>query len=214
MVTFKVGENFFLGDGQIYVKLLPSGESVQLTRGRQGKYGPVFTPDGSRVAYTQLDATRDGLSWDTFTVPVLGGEPTRLLPNASGLTFLANGRVLFAEIAVACTWASSPPANAAPNRATCTSRLISWGWRTLRRPHRMADGFSWWRWTTPTRLAGHAGFCPPTAERRATRLAPAARARPWLGLRTGSGCTSAPVSEDARISGASGIPTGHRSKSR
>ena len=98
MVTFKVGENFFLGDGQIYVKLLPSGESVQLTRGRQGKYGPVFTPDGSRVAYTQLEATRDGLSWDTFTVPMLGGEPTRLLPNASGLTFLANGRVLFAEI--------------------------------------------------------------------------------------------------------------------
>ena len=98
MVAFKVGENFFLGDGDIYVKLLPSGESVQLTRGRQGKYGPVFTPDGSRVAYTQLELTQNGLSWDTFTVPVLGGEPTRLLPNASGLTFLANSRVLFAEI--------------------------------------------------------------------------------------------------------------------
>ena len=98
MVTFKVGEDFFLRRGQIYVKLLPSGESVQLTRGQQGKYGPVFTPDGSRVAYTQLETTRDGLSWDTFTVPVLGGEPTRLLPNASGLTFLANRRVLFAEI--------------------------------------------------------------------------------------------------------------------
>jgi Tol biopolymer transport system component len=98
MVTFKVGENFFLGGGQIYVKLLPDGESVPLTRGRQGKYGPVFTPDGSLVVYTQLETTPKGLSWDTFTVPVLGGEPTRLLPNASGLTYLANGRVLFAEI--------------------------------------------------------------------------------------------------------------------
>jgi eukaryotic-like serine/threonine-protein kinase len=98
MVTFKVGENFFLGSGEIYVKLLPNGESVQLTRGPQGKYGPVFTPDGSRVAYTQLETTKDGLSWDTFTVPVLGGEPTRLLPNASGLTFLSKDRVLFAEI--------------------------------------------------------------------------------------------------------------------
>ncbi|HSL20256.1 MAG TPA: protein kinase [Vicinamibacterales bacterium] len=98
MVTFKVGENFFLGSGQIYVKLLPNGESVQLTRGRQGKYSPVFTPDGSRVAYTQLEMTKDGLSWDTFTVPALGGEPTRLLANASGLTFLSNDRVLFAEI--------------------------------------------------------------------------------------------------------------------
>jgi len=98
MVTFKVGDNFFLGNGQIYVKPLPNGESVQLTRGRQGKYGPVFTPDGSRVAYTQLEATNGGLSWDTFTVPVLGGEPVRLLPNASGLTFLSQDRVLFAEI--------------------------------------------------------------------------------------------------------------------
>jgi eukaryotic-like serine/threonine-protein kinase len=98
MVTFKVGENFFLGNGQIYVKLLPNGESLQLTRGRQGKYGPVITPDGTRVTYTQLETTQDGLSWDTFTVPVLGGEPTRLLANASGLTFLSNDRVLFAEI--------------------------------------------------------------------------------------------------------------------
>ena len=88
MVTFKVGANYFLGEGQIYVKLLPNGESVQLTRGPERKYGPVFTPDGSQVAYTQLELTPDGLSWDTFTVPVLGGEPTRLLANASGLTFL------------------------------------------------------------------------------------------------------------------------------
>jgi len=98
MVTFKVGEDFFFGNGQIYVKVLPDGESVQLTRGSQTKYGPVFTPDGARVAYTQLDLTKEGVSWDTFTVPVLGGEPARLLPNASGLTFLAKDRVLFAEI--------------------------------------------------------------------------------------------------------------------
>ena len=45
-----------------------------------------------------LKTREAGLSWDTFTVPVLGGEPSRLLPNASGLTYLANGRVLFAEI--------------------------------------------------------------------------------------------------------------------
>jgi Tol biopolymer transport system component len=98
MVTFKVGEDFFLGKGQIYVKLLPNGESVQLTRGGEGKYGPVFTSDGSRVTYTQLNLTKDGLSWDTFSVPVLGGAPARLLPNASGLTFLSKDRVLFSEI--------------------------------------------------------------------------------------------------------------------
>jgi Tol biopolymer transport system component len=94
MVTFKVGEDFFFGRGRIYVKPLPVGESVPLTPSGMAMYGPVFTHDGTRVAYTQTT----GLAWDTFTVPVLGGEPTRLLANASGLTYLSKDQVLFAEI--------------------------------------------------------------------------------------------------------------------
>ncbi len=106
MVAFKRGTNTaqagavddFLGAGQIYVKLLPGGDAVQLTNAPGSKYAPVFTPDGSRVAYTQLASVGNSLSWDTWTVPVLGGAPTRLLPNASGLAWLAPGRVLFSEI--------------------------------------------------------------------------------------------------------------------
>ena len=94
MVTFKRGDDSFLSPGQIFVKLLPGGESVQLTTSAGRKYGPVFTPDGSRVAYTQLASG----SWDTWTVPVLGGQPVRLLPNASGLTWVADHLVLFSEI--------------------------------------------------------------------------------------------------------------------
>ena len=94
MVTFKRGETPFLGPGQIFVKLLPNGESVQLTTSAGRKYGPVFTPDGSRIAYTEVAFG----SWDTWTVPVLGGQPTRLLPNASGLTWIADHLVLFSEI--------------------------------------------------------------------------------------------------------------------
>ena len=56
MVTFKRGDTSFLSPGQIFVKLLPNGESVQLTTSAGRKYGPVFTPDGSRVAYTQVDS--------------------------------------------------------------------------------------------------------------------------------------------------------------
>jgi eukaryotic-like serine/threonine-protein kinase len=93
MVTFKRGEDPFLSSGSIYVKLLPNGESVQLTPPAR-VYGPVFTPDGSRIAYTQNTAG----SWDSWTVPVLGGQPTRLLPNASGLSWIADHRVLFSEI--------------------------------------------------------------------------------------------------------------------
>ena len=53
MVTFIRGGEFFYSSGQIYVKLLPNGESMQLTNDAVAKYGPVFTPDGSRIAYTE-----------------------------------------------------------------------------------------------------------------------------------------------------------------
>ena len=96
MLTFFRGGSYFLGAGQIYVKLLSSGESKQLTDDPSRKYGPVFTPDGSRVTYTVLDPTAG--SFDTWTVPVLGGPPSRLMNNAAGLSWLAPDRVLFSEI--------------------------------------------------------------------------------------------------------------------
>ena len=98
MVTFIRGGESFSSNGQIYVKLLPNGESVRLTSGASPKYAPVFTPDGSRIAYTDIAPNSSYGSWDTWTVPVLGGEPRRFLPNASGLTWLNDQQVLFAEI--------------------------------------------------------------------------------------------------------------------
>jgi eukaryotic-like serine/threonine-protein kinase len=98
MVTFLRGGGNFPTSGQIYVKLLPNGDSVELTKGVTTRFGPVFTPDGTRVAYTEVDASASGVSWDTWTVPVLGGQPSRLLPNASGLSWLDDQHVLFSEI--------------------------------------------------------------------------------------------------------------------
>ncbi|SPE39081.1 hypothetical protein SBA3_3020029 [Candidatus Sulfopaludibacter sp. SbA3] len=57
---------------------------------------PAFSPDGARIAYTTYQ--EQGFSWDTWVVPVLGGEPQRWLKNASGLVWTAPGRVLFSEI--------------------------------------------------------------------------------------------------------------------
>jgi Tol biopolymer transport system component/predicted Ser/Thr protein kinase len=96
MVAFFRGGGYFLGSGQIYVKLLPDGESKQLTFDSSLKYDPVFTPDASRVAYT--GHTFKGRTWDTWTVPVLGGTPTRLMVNAAGLSWIGPDRVLFSEI--------------------------------------------------------------------------------------------------------------------
>jgi len=96
MVAFFRGGAAFLSEGKIYVKLLPNGEAVKLSDGPGIKYGPVFSPDGTRVAYTVVQGA--GRSWDTWTVPVTGGEPTRFLPNAAGLSWMGDGRVLFSEI--------------------------------------------------------------------------------------------------------------------
>jgi len=101
MVTFiRGGQSFLTETGQIYVKTLPNGEAVRLTDDSRMKFGPVFSPDGSRVAFTMLDPIvgRGGMSWDTWTVPVSGGAATRLLPNAAGLSWIDSRHVLFSEI--------------------------------------------------------------------------------------------------------------------
>jgi Tol biopolymer transport system component len=95
MLTFIRGAESFTTAGQIYVKLLPAGEPVQLTNDSRLKMMPVFSPDGSRIAYTVITGN---FSWDTWTVPVLGGEPKLWLPNASGLRWTDPQHVLFSEI--------------------------------------------------------------------------------------------------------------------
>ena len=56
---------------------------------------PVFSPDGSRVAYTTVDPQ---FNWDTWVVPTQGGEPQLWLRNASGLVWTGPRQVLFSEI--------------------------------------------------------------------------------------------------------------------
>ena len=92
MLAFIRGPDTFFGPGEIYVKMLPEGEPVQLTHDSLAKMSPVFSPDGSRIAYTVVPP------FDTWVVPVLGGEPRRLLANASGLTWIDGQHLLFSEI--------------------------------------------------------------------------------------------------------------------
>ena len=81
--------------GQIYVKILPQGEPVQLTRDASLKEQPVFSPDGARIIYTSLTP---GFKWDSWQVPVLGGPPQPSLSNASGLVWVDDQRLLYSEI--------------------------------------------------------------------------------------------------------------------
>ena len=100
MLAFVRGESTVGGPGQIYVKLLPDGEPLQLTHnGPNLTIGrPQFSPDGARIAYHSME----NWSLDTWVVPVLGGQPRLFLANTSGLTWLASEagqpRVLFSEL--------------------------------------------------------------------------------------------------------------------
>ena len=94
MLAFIRGDNSFFGPGQVYVKLLPDGEPAQLTHDATLKLSPAFSPDGSQIAYGTVQSS----GWDTWEVPVLGGEPHQMLPNSSSLTWAEGGqRLLFSE---------------------------------------------------------------------------------------------------------------------
>jgi serine/threonine protein kinase len=94
MLTFIRGGSFGESSarGQVYVKILPKGEAVQLTRDEFTKEQPVFSPDGSRIVYTSV---MPGFKWDSWQVPVLGGLPKPFLPNASGLVWLDEGQLMY-----------------------------------------------------------------------------------------------------------------------
>ena len=93
MLAFIRGSGAFFGGGDLYVRLLPSGDAVQLTHDSTSKLAPEFSPDGSRIAYGTVGP------WDTWIVPVLGGQPEILLRNASSLTWIDGGQhLLFSEI--------------------------------------------------------------------------------------------------------------------
>ncbi len=93
MLAFIRGDDSFMGTGNIYVKMLPSGEPVQLTHDTTVKLGPAFSPDNSLIVYSTMEP------WDTWQVPVLGGDPRLFMPNSSSVTWIDGGkRLLFSEI--------------------------------------------------------------------------------------------------------------------
>lgn len=92
MLAFLRGSESFFGPAELYVKMLPSGEPVQLTHDGKDKLAPVFSPDGSMIAYGTVPP------WETWEVPVLGGQPHLMFPNSSSLTWIDGGKhLLFSE---------------------------------------------------------------------------------------------------------------------
>jgi len=99
MVAFIRGRGDFgssVNRGQIWSKMLPDGEPVQLTRSPQRKHTPAFSLDGTRLYFTQIETS---FAWNTYEIPLLGAaEPKLFMANATGLSWVAKDRVMYSAI--------------------------------------------------------------------------------------------------------------------
>lgn len=95
MLAFYRSDRAFGSTNDIWVKLLPHGEPVQVTHDPRLKYNIAFSPDGSRLAYTVFDPPN---LFQTYTVSSMGGDPRLMFPNSAGLSWLNDGQLLFSQI--------------------------------------------------------------------------------------------------------------------
>lgn len=97
MLAFIRGPDTFVTGGNIYVKLLPNGEPMQLTHDGTLKQDPRFSPDGSQVVYSSDTDTDEDSDTYIWKVPILGGNPELMMKNASALSWIDDRHVLFSE---------------------------------------------------------------------------------------------------------------------
>jgi eukaryotic-like serine/threonine-protein kinase len=96
MVAFYRSSTGFGTGGDIWLKLLPDGEPIQVTHDARAKYNIAFSPDGARIAYSVFpDVSK---LFDTYTVSTLGGDSQLFLPNSAGLSWLDDKHLLFSQI--------------------------------------------------------------------------------------------------------------------
>jgi DNA-binding winged helix-turn-helix (wHTH) protein len=206
MIAFIRGPETFLSPGQIYVKMLPDGQPVQLTHDDSTKMAPAFSPDGSRIAYTATDKRAE---WNTWVVPVLGGEPEELLPNAAALTWTDPEHVLFSEIKT-----GNHMGIATAMESAMFIYQPTWvEWRTAPGYLLMASGFLCRKWTGS---GGHHAACFPSmgAASVGPLVQPPRVAPTQVGAQMGRSCTSARMQGTGSISGASVFRTACRNNSR
>ncbi len=99
VVAFLRGTGDFgssLNSGQVWFMTLPDGDPIQLTKTPFRKQTLSFSPDGTRVYFTQIQGP---FAWNTFEVPILGArEPKAFMANATGLSWIGKDRLLFSMI--------------------------------------------------------------------------------------------------------------------
>ena len=210
LLTFIRGASTFHGRGEIYIKALPDGEPKQLTSDGLAKMSPSFSPDNSTIAYTTVTSQ---FGWDTWTVPVGGGEARRWLQNASGLSWLRDGRLMFSEQ----TGGLHMKVTTADEQRNAAQVLYSPAGEyrdgsSIGRLTGRCHGCSSPRWTTP--CGSPAGSCRPPVKTLEDASDPMGNAPPRRGHLMASGCISPRTAPVPSTSGDSGSRTEHPSSSR
>jgi TolB protein len=82
------------GHYNIYVGLVRGGELVQITHDAAMKSRPMWSPDGSTLAYAQLNESG---TMDVWEVAALGGSPRKVMLNATDPAWTPDGRLLLYE---------------------------------------------------------------------------------------------------------------------
>jgi Tol biopolymer transport system component len=91
-----------LGNHDLFSSDADGGNIKQLTKGDEVDWFPRFSPDGGRILFTrsqkgwvsERDANSDG-KWDLYTLPADGGDPTKIVDNASWGTWVDGETILF-----------------------------------------------------------------------------------------------------------------------
>jgi eukaryotic-like serine/threonine-protein kinase len=78
------------GKPRIWLKQLPGGQEVALTSGED--HSPRFSPDGAQLLFTRQHPGAGIGHADLFRVPILGGEPRKLIPDVGDADFSPDGR--------------------------------------------------------------------------------------------------------------------------
>ncbi len=79
------------GHYNIYVTLVHGGSLVQITHDPNEESFPSWSPDGTTLAYSRLNAWGH---WDIWEVPALGGTPRRVILNAAEPAWSPDGHSL------------------------------------------------------------------------------------------------------------------------
>lgn len=88
--------------GNLFVVDVASGETTQITDLEPASQGwwymaPSFSPDGQTIIFHMPRGRAGDTRWDVWTVPVAGGEPTLLVPDASSGVYGPDGELAYVD---------------------------------------------------------------------------------------------------------------------